>query len=121
MIKSVKKDDLKGVIKLNEAFEITITDLSNNYGIKLDRLKYLKFKKNYSDTQLKKTVFEKKYGKGCAATNYFNYFLPRILNKKNDFVSLKKEFFTDFKLSNKLSRLLIEKIWEDLMIYRLKL
>ena len=106
---------------MNKTVEITIKDLSVRYGIKEDHLNYLKYKKNYSDVKLKRTVFESKYGKGCHLTNYFNYFLPRIINRKNDFTKLKNEFFTDFKLSQKLSRLAIENLWEDLMNYRFKL
>ena len=106
---------------MNKTFEITIKDLSIKYGIKKEHLKYLKFKKKYSDTKLQQTVFEIKYGIGCHKTNYFNHFLPRILNKKYDFIKLKNDFFTDFKLSNQLNRLIVENIWEDLMNYRFKL
>ncbi len=103
---------------MKREIKFTIKDLSLRYNIKIDHLKYLKYKKNYTDNMIKKRVFEIKYGKGCAKTNYFNYYLPRVINRKNDFTALKEEFFTDFKLLITLDRLTIENIWEKLMHYR---
>lgn len=92
----------------------TIKGLATKYGVNLDNSYYKTSKKNYSLNKIKKDIFESKYGKGNHYNNYFNYFLPRILKAKK-ITELKKEFFTDYKLSLKLNYFLIEKIWEDIM------
>ncbi len=106
---------------MQKNIDFNIKDLSLRYGVKYEHLNYLKYKKNYTDNKIKKIVFETKYGEGCPKTNYFNYYLPRVVVRNNDFISLKNDFFTDYKLVNSLSRLEIENLWEELMNHRLKL
>ncbi|MFH8093206.1 MAG: hypothetical protein QXM38_04665 [Candidatus Aenigmatarchaeota archaeon] len=98
----------------------SLKSLSHSYNVNLNKLYYLSSRKKYSKNKIKKTVFEEKYGKGDHAINYYNYFLPRFINKKNNFKQLKDQFFTDYQLSNILNPLIIEVIWEKIMNIYLK-
>lgn len=92
-----------------------IKGLASKYGVDLDNIYYKTSKKKYSFEKIKKEIFEEKFGKGNNHyDSYFNYFLPRIL-KSSRLTDLKKEFFTDYKLSEKLSYEKISFMWEKIM------
>lgn len=99
----------------------TIKSLALSYNINIDSLYYLSSKKKYSINKIKKIVFEEKYGKGCHATNYYNYYLPRFINSKIHFRRLKNDFFTDYELSDQLNLSIVELIWDRIMDLYLKI
>jgi len=98
----------------------SLKSLSLNYDVKVSKLYHLSSRKKYSRNKINKTIFEEKYGVGDHAINYFNYFLPRFINEKNNFKQLKTQFFKDYHLSNKLNLMEVEVIWERIMNIYLK-
>ncbi len=98
-----------------------IKGLSVRYQINLDKLYYLSSKKNYSIDEIKKKIFEKKYGSGNHYKNYLDYYTRILTATDNEFKKLKYDFFTDYKLSGELTLENIEQIWERIMQMFLKM
>lgn len=96
----------------------TIKDLARKYNVSVENLYYKSAKKKYSLNKIKKDIFEAKYGTGDSYQNYYNYYMPRILEAKK-LTEIKKEFFTNYKLSE-LTYIQAENIWEKIMRFRLR-
>lgn len=111
---------MRGIEKNMQNIPTKLKDLAHKYDINIESIYYKTSKKKYSFNKIKKEIFEKKYGSGNHNENYFNYYLPRILKSKK-ITELKKEFFTDWKLSSYLTYCGVEKLWEEIMTIYLNL